>query len=174
MSHFKLQKEKYTSSFFSFSLSLGQGNIKPPLVAVSWFYVVILNLFKSRLQGNAFDITHVEIVSSFACAIPNPLPPTRYCHGFCPLCNIFSIFIAWKLRKHRETGTSSHHSTCWSTSLSSWLCSMWPQAALWNHFLEHQTLPNFEITKERCPCINVTFSLLFEGVWRVLALEPDS
>lgn len=74
MPPFRLLKENYTSSFFSFPFPLCQGNIKPPSVAVSWLYEVILNLFKSGLQVNAFNITHVEITASFAYAIPTPRP----------------------------------------------------------------------------------------------------
>lgn len=82
----------HLSLSFPFLILLCQGNMKPPSVAVSWFYEVILKLFKSRLQVNAFNITHVEISSSF---VYTPTPtPVRWCHGPCPLCSVFSISIA--------------------------------------------------------------------------------
>jgi hypothetical protein len=44
-------------------------------LVVAWFYEVILYLFKSGLQGNAFNITHVK--SSPVCLMlidPVPVP----------------------------------------------------------------------------------------------------
>lgn len=38
--------------------------MKPLSVTVSWSYEVILNLFESRSQVNAFNIAHVAMVST--------------------------------------------------------------------------------------------------------------
>lgn len=108
-------KEKVHIAFFSPLVPLCQGNIKTPQlrVAVSWFYEVILNLFKSRLQVNAFNITHVEMVSSFVYAISTP-PHTTSClqHSIVmalACCAAFSaiylcVCVCPKLCKHRRLG----------------------------------------------------------------------
>lgn len=150
---------------FSFLAPLGQEDLRLPSIAVSWFYEVILNLFKSRLKVNAFNINHVEIISSFAYAIPTLLSSTKHCHGSWPLCSIFSIFTAWKLCKHPETGAPCHHLTYWSAGL----CCCTPRVAVWHvapdctlkPFSWASDVAQFSNNKKAVPFFTVNFSLMY-------------
>ena len=73
------------------------------------------------------------------------------------VCSILSIFIASNWANTAGWGTKSSLSLL-VPSLSSWLCGTWPQTVLWNHFLEHQTLPNFQI-KESNALASLSVSL---------------
>lgn len=117
------RKSTYTSSFFSFPNSLCRGNIKPLLVTLSWFYEVILNLFKSRLQVNAFNTTHVANVSSFAYAIPTPCPQQGIAMALVCCAAFLPALLPKSCANIRKLGTPSHHTTL-CTSPSSWLCCM--------------------------------------------------
>lgn len=150
---------------FSFLAPLCQEDLRLPSIAVSWFYEVILNLFKSRLKVNAFNINHVEIISSFAYAIPTLLSSTKHCHGSWPLCSIFGIFTAWKLCKHPETGAPCHHLTYWSASL--YCCT--PRVAVWHvtpdctlkPFSWASDVAQFSNNKKAVPFFTVNFSLMY-------------
>lgn len=121
--------------------------MKPLSVAVSWFYEVILILPRVGCKW-MLSTSHVLKLSPVLLMPFPPLAPNKGVPRLLSTGQHFQHLYGPKVVQiPGDWGTQSSPNPRLCPSLSSWLCYMWPQTGLWNHFVEHQTLPNWKITK---------------------------